>query len=125
MKSINPDIVVEGEIGYIGTSSRVLDEILEGAGELTTPEQAKEFVAGSGIEVLAPAVGHVHGMLRSMVEGSARKHLDIERIRAIRQVAGIPMTLNGIGNRRRGFLAACVRSPIPTGSQAKAPAPPP
>ncbi len=95
IKSINPGIVVEGEIGYIGTSSKVLDEIPEGAGQLTTAEQAKEFVSGTGIDVLAPAVGNMHGMLRSMVEGHDRKHLDVERIRAIKEAVGIPMTLHG------------------------------
>ena len=95
VKSINPNIVVEGEIGYIGTSSKILDKIPEGTGQLTTPEQAEEFVAGTGVDVLAPAVGNMHGMLRSMVQGNERKHLDVERIRTIKQVVGIPMTLHG------------------------------
>lgn len=95
IKSIKPDIVVEGEIGYIGTSSKILDKIPEGTGQLTTPEQAAEFVAGTGIDVLAPAVGNMHGMLRSMVEGRERKHLDTERIRNIKEAVRIPLTLHG------------------------------
>ena len=95
IKSINPEIVVEGEIGYIGASSKVLDEIPEGAGQLTTPEQAKEFTTATGVDVLAPAVGNMHGMLRSMVQGREKNHLDVERIRAIRDMIGLPLTLHG------------------------------
>src|SRR5712671_5388527 len=39
LKSINPEILVEGEIGWIGASSTVMDKIPEGVGVLTTPEE--------------------------------------------------------------------------------------
>lgn len=41
IKSINPAIVAEGEIGYIGSSSTILERAPEGANVLTTPEEAK------------------------------------------------------------------------------------
>ena len=95
IRSIDPSIVVEGEIGYIGTSSAILTEIPKGTGVLTTPAEAKEFVQATGIDVLAPAVGNMHGMLASMVSGDVRKRLDIERIKAIKEATGVPMTLHG------------------------------
>ena len=49
IKSINPSILVEGEIGYIGTSSEVLDKIPEGMSALTTPEEATQFVTAAGV----------------------------------------------------------------------------
>ena len=49
----------------------------------------------TGIDVLAPAVGNMHGMLASMVRGDARKRLDIERIQAIKEQTGVPLTLHG------------------------------
>ncbi len=57
IKSIDPTIVVEGEIGYIGTSSSIFEKIPEGLGALTTPDEAREFVDATGVDVLAPAVG--------------------------------------------------------------------
>src|SRR5271155_6217813 len=78
IKSINPDCMVEGEIGYIGTSSDVIDKVPEGAGILTTPAEAKEFVTATGVDVLAPAVGNMHGLLQSMVSGKVQKRLDID-----------------------------------------------
>jgi fructose-bisphosphate aldolase class II len=95
IKSINPNCMVEGEIGYIGSASDVIDKVPEGAGIMSTPEEAKQFVAATGIDVLAPAVGNMHGMLTTMVSGEAQKHLDIKRIAAIRDATGIFMTLHG------------------------------
>lgn len=95
IRAVDPSIVVEGEIGYIGTSSAILTEVPKGTGALTTPAEAKEFVRATGIDVLAPAVGNMHGMLVSMVRGDVRKRLDIERIKAIKEATGVPMTLHG------------------------------
>lgn len=79
-------VLVEGELGYIGTSSKMLDEVPEGAGlEMTTPEQAQDFVARTGVDMIAPSVGNLHGMLK---EGNPK--LDIERIAAIK--AAVPDT---------------------------------
>jgi hypothetical protein len=45
--------------------------------------------------VLAPAVGNMHGMLKSMVAGTTKKHLNIERIAQIKKAAGVFLTLHG------------------------------
>jgi fructose-bisphosphate aldolase class II len=95
IKSINPNCMVEGEIGYIGSSSDVLKKVPEGAGIMTTPEEARQFVAATGVEILAPAVGNMHGLLESMVTGNVKKRLDIERIAALREAGGVFMTLHG------------------------------
>ena len=95
IKSINPAILVEGEIGWIGASSAVIDEVPEGVGILTTPEEAKHFVDATKVDVLAPAVGNMHGMLASMVHGTVQKRLNIERIAEIKAAAKIFMTLHG------------------------------
>ena len=54
-----------------------------------------QFVEGTGVDILAPAVGNMHGMLKSMIDGETKKHLHIERIVAIKQAAGIFLTLHG------------------------------
>ena len=107
MKAINPSIVVEGELGFIGSSSSIHDKIPENMSPMTTPEQASEFVARTGIDVLAPAVGTMHGMLKSMVAGETRKHVDPGRIAAIKHATGKPLTLHGgSGTDDQGFLDA-------------------
>jgi fructose-bisphosphate aldolase class II len=95
LKSINPAILVEGEIGNIGTGSEIHDSVPDSSKELTTPEQAKQFVESTGVDILAPAVGNMHGMLQTMVEGGTRKRLDITRIREIKSASESLLTLHG------------------------------
>jgi fructose-bisphosphate aldolase, class II len=107
MKAIHPSIVVEGELGFIGSSSSIHDKIPENMSPMTTPEQATEFVRRTGVDVLAPAVGNMHGMLKSMVDGNTKKHVDPARIAAIKRATRIPLTLHGgSGTDDQGFLDA-------------------
>jgi len=86
------DILIEAELGFIGQSSKLLDVIPEGVSEatMTKPEDAKYFVEQTGIDLLAPSVGNIHGMVKS---GNPR--LDIKRIREIRETCGVPLVLHG------------------------------
>lgn len=95
IKSINPAILVEGEIGDIGTGSEIHEKAQGEFKKLTTPEEARQFVQATGIDVLAPAVGNMHGMIESMVEGKTKKRLDIERIAQIKKATGVFLTLHG------------------------------
>jgi fructose-bisphosphate aldolase, class II len=95
LKSINPSILIEGEIGDIGTGSEIHESVPDLSKGLTTPEQAKQFVEETGVDILAPAVGNMHGMISSMVRGEVKKRLDIERIAAIKKATQVPLTLHG------------------------------
>jgi ketose-bisphosphate aldolase len=95
LKAINPAIMVEGELGDIGTGSEIHATAPTKARALTTPEEAKRFVEATGVDILAPAVGNMHGLLPSMVRGETHKRLDIGRISAIKQACGTLLTLHG------------------------------
>jgi len=95
IKAINPVMLAEGEVGDIGTGSEIHEAAKSEARKLTTPEEARQFVEATGVDILAPAVGNMHGMLKSMVQGETKKHLDIERIAQIKQAVGIFLTLHG------------------------------
>jgi fructose-bisphosphate aldolase class II len=95
LKAINPAILVEGEIGDIGTGSEIHETAPDLSKGLTSPQQAKEFVEATGIDILAPAVGNMHGMLKSMVQGQAKKRLQIDRIAEIKRAVQMPLTLHG------------------------------
>lgn len=98
------DVLVEGELGYIGRSSKLLDAIPEGAGlDKTDPVDAAQFVKNTGIDFLAPSVGNIHGMLKNQPD----PRLDIERIAAVSSAVGIPLVLHGgSGNSEEDFRAA-------------------
>ncbi len=100
----DPLILVEAELGFIGKSSKVLDAVPEGVSEetQTKPEEAKEFVEITGIDLLAPSVGNVHGM----VKGGEPK-LNIPRIQAIADIIPVPLVLHGgSGNQDEEFINA-------------------
>ena len=104
------DVLVEGELGYIGSGSTLLDKVPDGAGlDKTTPELAAQFVRESGVDLLAPSVGNIHGMLK---DASVFKHLDIERIAGIAAASGVPLVLHGGSGTgaedfRAGIQAGC------------------
>ncbi|MBI2618214.1 class II fructose-bisphosphate aldolase [Candidatus Kaiserbacteria bacterium] len=88
-------VLIEGEIGFIGTSSKLLNELPAGVsvGEnmLTKPEEVAQYVKETGVDLVAPAVGNIHGMLKH----AKNPHLNIERIKALRAAANIPLVLHG------------------------------
>ena len=95
LKAINPAILVEGELGDIGTGSAIHDEAPDLSKGLTIPAEAKQFVEFTGVDILAPAVGNMHGMLKSMVQGETKKRLDIARIAQIKSATRVLLTLHG------------------------------
>jgi len=84
------DVLVEAELGYIGSSSKLLDEMPEGV-SLTTVEDAKNFVEQTGVDLLAPSVGNIHGMLKNV----DNPELDIERIKELSEAVDAPLVLHG------------------------------
>jgi fructose-bisphosphate aldolase, class II len=108
LKGLRADILVEGEIGDIGTGSQIHDAPPASDRALTTPDEAADFVRETGIDTLAPAVGNMHGVLRSMLSSHATKRLDIDRIRAIKERAGIFMTLHGGSDTDDGDLRRAI-----------------
>lgn len=93
----NPEIIVEAEIGFIGKSSNVWDKVPEGTSsseyKFTEPEEAKNFVKETGIDLFAPAVGNIHGMAKNLSINFEK--LDMERIKNIREACGVPLVLHG------------------------------
>jgi len=112
VRSIADSMVVEGEVGFIGSGSEIHDTAPDAARILTTIDEATQFVAATRVDVLAPAVGNMHGMLRQMVRGEAEKHLDIARIAAIKQAVHLPMTLHGGSGTKSDDLRRAVKAGI-------------
>ena len=109
-KSVNPNIIVEAELGFIGKSSQVLEGIPEGVKIteefLTKPEEAKKFVEETGVDMLAPAVGNIHGMLK----GGKDPALNIARIAEIKKAVGIPMVLHGASGNSPEDIKAAIKA---------------
>lgn len=65
-KSKNPDILVEGELGYLRGESAIHEKVEIKPEDLTKPAQVKEFIEKTGINSLAIAIGNIHGVESDM-----------------------------------------------------------
>lgn len=106
------DILIECELGYIGTSSEVHSEVPSDIAfdenSLTNPDEAARIIRETNAFMLAPAVGNMHGMIGV---GKDPK-LNIKRIEEIRNATGVPLVLHGAsGNSdedvRNAIKAGC------------------
>ena len=101
------DILVEAELGYIGSGSDIKDSIPEGAGVLTTPEDAKRFVDATGIDMFAPSVGSIHGLIKS-----GKPHINAELVKEIKDTVHIPLVLHGGSGLRDEDFTNAIRAGI-------------
>lgn len=110
-KRENRDILIEAELGFIGTSSQIWDKMPDGVSEetMTKPEDAKHFVEATGVDLLAPSIGNVHGIVKT---GNPRLHP--ERVKAIHEAAGIPLVLHGGSGSMNEDFVACIKNGIST-----------
>ncbi len=112
VKNVNPEILVEGELGYIGGSSTLLEFIPEGVAikpeDLTKTEDVIQFVKETKVDLLAPAVGNIHGMFKN----ASNPDLNIERIREIKSAAGVPLVLHGGSGIESRNLSAAIDAGI-------------
>ncbi len=78
-------VLVEAELGYIPKlGEREAEQF-----EMTSPEQAESFVAETGADLLAVAIGNAHGFYQR------EPRLDMDRLTAIRQQTGAFLVLHG------------------------------
>ncbi len=89
-RSSGREVLVEAELGYIGSGSDIKDAIPEGAGVLTTVEDAKKFIEMTGVDLFAPSVGSIHGLIKS-----GKPHIDEKRVQEIKEAVHIPLVLHG------------------------------
>lgn len=90
---------VEAELGEIGGKNGVHSPLAR-----TQPGEAAAYVAATGVDALAVAVGSSHAML------SRDAVLDLELITSIRGVVSVPLVLHGSSGVPDPILAAAVRA---------------
>lgn len=106
-KNTGREILVEAELGYIGSGSIIRDSIPEGAGVLTKPEDAKKFVELTGIDLFAPSVGSIHGLIKS-----GKPHINADLVAEIRKSGGVPLVLHGGSGLRDEDFTNAIKSGI-------------
>lgn len=79
---------VEGELGHVGQAVDADDDNLD---LYTNPDQARDFVARTGVDALAVAIGTAHG---AYPKGKIPK-LDFERLNLLKEMLKMPLVLHG------------------------------
>ena len=86
VRSINPDIVIEGEFNKINLIDKGVSPE-----SFTTPEQAMEFVSKTDIDLLAVSIGNLHGVSTTLPET-----IDLDLLNKISQILSDKfLTLHG------------------------------
>ncbi|KPU45334.1 fructose-bisphosphate aldolase [Oxobacter pfennigii] len=96
-------VVVEGELGKLAGVEDAVNVSAKDA-TYTDPDQVAEFVAKTGVDSLAIAIGTSHGAYK--FKGEAK--LDFERLEKISKlVPGFPIVLHGASSVPQEFVTKC------------------
>ena len=95
-------VVVEGEIGRIGTdSSKIYTEKFEvKESDLTNIKEAEKYVKETKVDLLAVSIGTFHGLDATGVS----PNLDLARLKEIENIVGLPLVLHGGSGTPEGDL---------------------
>ncbi len=99
---------VEAELGHVGGGEAGTEDEGTPASSAeeafyTDVEQAADFVARTGCDALAVAIGTVHGVYRT------RPRLDLQRLEDIRRRAQLPIVLHGGSGLSDGDFHDCIQ----------------
>ena len=81
-------VSVEAELGRLGGIEDNIS-VDEKDARLTSPDEAVEFVKGTGVDYLAIAIGTAHGKYKG------EPKLDFERLQTIKKLLDMPIVLHG------------------------------
>ncbi len=79
---------VEAELGHVGSGSDYQSFGARGVG-FTNPDDVERFVAETGVDFLAVAIGTAHGVYQG------EPHIDLELLAEIRRRVDIPLVMHG------------------------------
>lgn len=98
-------VSVEAELGrLVGREDAVF--VAEREALLVDPAEAARFVAETGVDSLAPAIGTAHGAFKFKGEPK----LDFDRLERVRQVTGgLPLVLHGASSVPTELIEKCRR----------------
>ena len=83
--------MVEGELGYLKGESKMQESVEISPADYTKPEEAKDFVARTGVDRFALVFGNIHGIVTNQEE-----KLDIEILKAVASaVPDVYLVLHG------------------------------
>jgi len=95
-------VSVEAELGSVGGK----EDDHEAENDYTDPDKAEKFIALTGVDSLAIAIGTAHGIY------SGTPRLDIPRLIEIKKRVSVPLVLHGASGLSAEAVQACIREGI-------------
>ena len=103
---------VQAELGRI-LGNEDWQNVKTGEDLMTDPDQAVEFVAKTGIDTLAVAVGSMHGIpvdpRIKKVLTTLKEHIDLNRLAEIRKKVKVPLVVHGASGVPDGQLKSAIK----------------
>jgi len=111
-------VAVEAELGAImGHEAGPLppyDELFASGQGFTDADEAREFVAATGVDWLSVAIGNIHGAI-SMAKKDEKKlsaRLSITQLKAIKEATNAPLVLHGGTGIAKSYIKDAIRTGI-------------
>lgn len=106
---------VQAEVGRL-LGNEDWQNVKSGEDLMTVPDEAVKFVAETGVDTLAVAVGSMHGIpvnpkIKKIMH-TLKEHIDVKRLRAIREKVKIPLVLHGASGVPDAQLRAAVKENV-------------
>lgn len=111
-------VPVEGELGAVlGHEDSPLppyEELFASRRGFTNPEEARRFVAETGVAWLSVAAGSIHGAISgaARTQKKLQARLDLEHVARLREAAGVPLVLHGGSGIPREYVQGAIRAGI-------------
>ena len=111
-------VPVEAELGAVlGHEAGPLppyEELFASGKGFTDPAEARRFVEESACDWLSVAVGNIHGAISEAGRDKAKvqARLNLDHLRQLREVTGVPMVLHGGSGIQAEYLRAATREGI-------------
>ena len=103
-------VVVEAELGHVGSGDVITSENMEALHEdkniYTEVEMAKRFVEETGVDSLAVSIGTSHGLYKGTPV------IDFERLHELREALPVPLVLHGGSGSGDDNLERCATEGI-------------
>lgn len=107
-RSINSNVSVEGELGYLKGSSQVQTKIEISTADYSEPEEVADFVGQTGVDRMAIVFGNIHGIVTDQEE-----KLDIEHFSKIVSAAPTPYyVLHGASGLKDEDVVSAIKAGI-------------
>ncbi len=107
-RSVNPEISIEGELGYLKGSSEVQQKIEISPADYSKPEEVADFVSRTGVDRMAIVFGNIHGIVTDQEE-----KLDVEHFSKIMAAEPAPYyVLHGASGLKDEYVSSAIKAGI-------------